>query len=67
MKSFSAHWARESVICCGHKGYVIEDYFANYFLHTMGATFDIPLSKREVIKITRNPGRRVWWTLASTR
>jgi glucose-1-phosphate cytidylyltransferase len=41
MKTFSAHGVREFVICCGYKGYLIKEYFANYFLHTADATFDI--------------------------
>ena len=33
LKIFSAHGINEFVICCGYKGYVIKEYFANYFLH----------------------------------
>jgi glucose-1-phosphate cytidylyltransferase len=41
MKMFSAHGVQDFVICCGYKGYLIKEYFANYFLHTADATFDI--------------------------
>jgi len=48
MKIFSAYGVHEFVICCGYKGYVIKEYFANYFLHTSDATFDICKDKVEV-------------------
>ncbi len=41
MKLYSAHGVREFVICCGYKGYVIKEYFANYFLHMSDVTFDL--------------------------
>ena len=41
MKSYSVHGANDFVICCGYKGYVIKDYFANYFLHNSDITFDM--------------------------
>ena len=41
MKMYSAHGIDDFVICCGYKGYVIKEYFANYFLHTSDVTFDI--------------------------
>jgi glucose-1-phosphate cytidylyltransferase len=41
MKSYSAHGVNEFVICCGYKGYVIKEYFANYFLHMSDVTFDM--------------------------
>jgi glucose-1-phosphate cytidylyltransferase len=40
MKMYSAHGVNDFVICCGYKGYVIKEYFANYFLHTSDVTFD---------------------------
>ena len=48
MKSYSAHGINEFVICCGYKGYVIKEYFANYFLHTSDITFDMKNNKMEV-------------------
>ncbi|HEU5138141.1 MAG TPA: glucose-1-phosphate cytidylyltransferase [Steroidobacteraceae bacterium] len=41
MKIFSTQGVHEFVICCGYKGYMIKEYFANYFLHMADATFDI--------------------------
>jgi glucose-1-phosphate cytidylyltransferase len=41
MKMYSAHGINDFVICCGYKGYVIKEYFANYFLHMSDVTFDM--------------------------
>lgn len=41
MKTYSSHGINEFVICCGYKGYVIKEYFANYFLHMSDVTFDM--------------------------
>jgi glucose-1-phosphate cytidylyltransferase len=41
MKIYSAHGIHDFVICCGHKGYVVKEYFANYFLHMSDVTFDM--------------------------
>ena len=48
MKQYSAHGINEFVICCGYKGYVIKEYFANYFLHMSDITFDMSRNKMEV-------------------
>ena len=48
MKSYSAHGINDFVICCGYKGYVIKEYFANYFLHTSDVTFDMQNNTMEV-------------------
>lgn len=48
MKIFSAHGFNEFVICCGYKGYVIKEYFANYFLHNADVTFDMKANKMEI-------------------
>lgn len=48
MKSYSAHGVNDFVICCGYKGYVIKEYFANYFLHTSDVTFDMQHNAMEV-------------------
>jgi glucose-1-phosphate cytidylyltransferase len=48
MKCYSAHGINEFVICCGYKGYVIKEYFANYFLHTSDVTFDMQHNTMEV-------------------
>ena len=41
MKIYSTHGINEFIICCGYKGYIIKEYFNNYFLHTSDVTFDI--------------------------
>jgi glucose-1-phosphate cytidylyltransferase len=41
LKMYSSHGVNEFIICCGYKGYVIKEYFANYFLHTADVTFDM--------------------------
>jgi len=48
MKLYSAHGVNEFVICCGYKGYVIKEYFANYFLHMSDVTFDIAYNSMTV-------------------
>jgi glucose-1-phosphate cytidylyltransferase len=48
MKGFSAHAVHDFVICCGYKGYVIKEYFANYFLHMSDVTFDIANNAMQV-------------------
>jgi glucose-1-phosphate cytidylyltransferase len=48
MKTYSAHDITDFVICCGYKGYVIKEYFANYFLHTSDVTFDIKNNNMEI-------------------
>jgi glucose-1-phosphate cytidylyltransferase len=41
MKIYSSHGINDFIICCGYKGYVIKEYFANYFLHMSDVTFDL--------------------------
>ncbi len=48
MKLYSAHGVNDFVICCGYKGYVIKEYFANYFLHMSDVTFDMEHNRMEV-------------------
>lgn len=48
MKIFSHYGVNDFVICCGYKGYVIKEYFANYFLHMSDVTFDIANNSMEV-------------------
>ncbi len=50
MKIFSAHNINEFIICCGYKGYLIKEYFANYALHSSDITFDIASNKIEIHK-----------------
>lgn len=48
MKIYSAHGINDFIICCGYKGYVIKQYFANYFLHRSDVTFDMEHNSMEV-------------------
>lgn len=48
MKMYSSHGINDFVICCGYKGYIIKEYFANYFLHTSDVTFDLKNNQMEV-------------------
>jgi glucose-1-phosphate cytidylyltransferase len=48
MKTYSHHGINDFVICCGYKGYVIKEYFANYFLHMSDVTFDMTSNSMEV-------------------
>ncbi len=48
LKMYSHHGINDFVICCGYKGYVIKEYFANYFLHTSDVTFDMANNGMEV-------------------
>ena len=45
MKLYSAHGVNDFLICCGYKGYIIKEYFANYFLHMSDVTFDMTVNK----------------------
>lgn len=48
MKALSAQGVQDFVICCGYKGYLIKEYFSNYFLHMADATFNLCQNKMEV-------------------
>lgn len=48
MKMYSRHGINDFVICCGYKGYVIKEYFANYALHMSSVTFDMTTGTMEV-------------------
>ena len=48
MKLYSVHGVKDFIICCGYKGYVIKEYFANYFLHMSDVTFDIANNSMQV-------------------
>lgn len=57
MKTYSYHGINEFIICCGYKGYVIKEYFANYFLHMSDVTFDMQQNKMEVHHQNAEPWR----------
>jgi len=48
MKMYSSHGINDFIICCGYKGYVIKEYFANYFLHMSDVTFDMSANQMHV-------------------
>lgn len=48
MKMYSHHGIHDFIICCGYKGYVIKEYFANYFLHMSDVTFDMQANTMHV-------------------
>lgn len=48
MKIYSAHGVNDFIICCGYKGYLIKEYFANYFLHMSDVTFDMSNNSMQV-------------------
>ena len=47
MKSYAVHGVREFIVCLGYKGYVVKEYFANYFLHQADVTFDMAANRVE--------------------
>jgi glucose-1-phosphate cytidylyltransferase len=57
MKIYSAHGLRDFIVCCGHRGYVIKEYFANYFLHTSDVVFDMANNRMEVLQNSAEPWR----------
>ena len=57
MKLYSAHGVHDFVICCGYKGYLIKEYFANYFLHMSDVTFDMEHNRMEVHQRKAEPWR----------
>jgi len=57
MKTYSVHGVNDFVICCGYKGYVIKEYFANYFLHMSDVTFDMEHNQMEVHQRKAEPWR----------
>ena len=48
LKMYSTHGIKDFIICCGYKGYLIKEYFANYFLHMSDVTFDMSSNQMEV-------------------
>lgn len=55
MKTYSHYGINDFIICCGYKGYVIKEYFANYFLHQSDVTFDMKKNKMMVHKDRSEP------------
>ncbi len=57
LKIYAAHGVNDFVICCGYKGYIIKEYFANYFMHTSDITFDMADNKMHVHHCCTEPWR----------
>jgi glucose-1-phosphate cytidylyltransferase len=57
MKIYSSHGINDFIICLGYKGYVIKEYFSNYFLHQSNVTFDLRENKMEVLEKHAEPWR----------
>ena len=57
LKIYSAHGINDFIICCGYKGYMIKEYFANYFLHMSDVTFNMANNEMEVHQNSAEPWR----------
>jgi glucose-1-phosphate cytidylyltransferase len=57
MKIYSTHGVNDFIICCGYKGYLIKEYFANYFLHMSDVTIDMSSNQMEVHQKKADPWR----------
>jgi glucose-1-phosphate cytidylyltransferase len=57
LKAYSQHGIYDFIICCGYKGYMIKEYFANYFLHMSDVTFDMQGNRMEVHESVAEPWR----------
>jgi glucose-1-phosphate cytidylyltransferase len=57
MKIYAAHGINDFIVCCGYKGYVIKEYFANYYLHGADVTFDLRKGATEIINNQAEPWR----------
>ena len=58
MKIYSSHGINDFIVCLGYKGYVIKEYFSNYFLHQSNVTFDLRENKMHVLRKDAEP-----WTV----
>ncbi|MGA8730706.1 MAG: glucose-1-phosphate cytidylyltransferase [Terracidiphilus sp.] len=57
LKIYSQHGINDFIICCGYKGYLIKEYFANYFLHMSDVTFDMQENRMQVHQSVAEPWR----------
>ncbi len=55
MKLYSMHGVNDFIICCGYRGYIIKEYFANYFLHMSDVTFDMQNNRMQVHQQNAEP------------
>jgi len=63
MKIYSSHGVNDFIVCCGYKGYIIKEYFANYFLHMSDVTLDL---KENTMKVHQNLAEPWKITLVNT-
>jgi glucose-1-phosphate cytidylyltransferase len=63
MKTYAAHGVNEFIICCGYKGYMIKDYFLNYYLHQSDITVDLETNETHLQRLVAEPWKV---TLADT-
>lgn len=63
MKTYAAHGVNEFIICCGYKGYMIKDYFLNYYLHQSDITVDLKTNETHLQRLVAEPWKV---TLADT-
>jgi len=57
MKIYSSYGVNDFIVCCGYKGYMIKEYFANYFLHMSDVTFDMVSNEMHIHRKTAEPWR----------
>jgi glucose-1-phosphate cytidylyltransferase len=57
MKIYSAHGINDFIVCLGYKGYIIKEYFANYFLHMSDVTFDLSINQMNIHQNNAEPWR----------
>jgi glucose-1-phosphate cytidylyltransferase len=57
MKIYAAHGITDFIVCCGYKGYMIKEYFANYYLHQCDVTFDLACQHHEIHRNESEPWR----------
>ena len=55
MKTYSAHGINDFVICCGYKGYMIKEYFSNYFLHMSAFTINMTNNEKKAHQSNSDP------------
>ena len=55
MKIYAHYGVKEFIVCCGYKGYLIKEFFANYFLHSSDVTFDLSKNEVEIHRKTAEP------------
>ncbi len=55
MKTYATYGVNDFIVCLGHKGYMIKEYFANYFLHMSDVTFDMATNRMDVHHATAEP------------